>query len=237
MAASDSSNVEELRLSWLTPFEAIRILIDAGLRDEEHAVGWLVARLKSGELRAAGIIADISDEFAIVGMHSSLLKSRAWDKAHLIHWKNDFWVSGDYADTGDDDGVLSEFDIAFGILLTGVRFKPDLILQFRERAAALKLSSGNSSSTALTSRSAEKPARRGAKRKDWWDHLWIEMIRRIRAGTLKPAKVGDLQEILEEYVREELGYDAGDSTLKPMASNLFKYLEEISGEIGENPRR
>jgi hypothetical protein len=75
-----------------------------------------------------------------------------------------------------------------------------------------------------------KPAKiRGAKRKDWWDHLWIEMIRRIRAGTLTPKSKAELQATLEDYV-DEIGGNYGDSTLKPMASNLFEYLEEIRGK-------
>lgn len=79
---------------------------------------------------------------------------------------------------------------------------------------------------------ASKPARgrRGAPRKDWWDLLWIEMIRRIRAGTLKPKNQADLQRILEEHAGNVLDVDYGDSTLKPMASNLFKYLQENGGK-------
>jgi hypothetical protein len=56
------------------------------------------------------------------------------------------------------------------------------------------------------------------------------MIRRITAGTLKPKNPADLQRILEGYVANELNQDFGDSTLKPMASNLFKYLEETRGK-------
>jgi hypothetical protein len=75
-----------------------------------------------------------------------------------------------------------------------------------------------------------KSARRGAKRKDWWDILWIEMIRRIQAGTLNPNSPAELQRILEDYTSGTLNQEYGDSTLKPMASNLFKYLQEIGGK-------
>jgi hypothetical protein len=70
---------------------------------------------------------------------------------------------------------------------------------------------------------------KGAKRKDWWDHLWIEMIRRIRAGTLNPKNKAELQGILEDCV-DEIGGNYGDSTLKRTASNLFEYLEESRGK-------
>lgn len=57
------------------------------------------------------------------------------------------------------------------------------------------------------------------------------MIRRIEADTLHPKNQAELQETLEEYVSNDLGENYGDSTLKPMASNLFKYLEERRGKI------
>lgn len=69
--------------------------------------------------------------------------------------------------------------------------------------------------------------RRGAKRKSWWDDLWIEMIRRIQNGTLNPKSPADLQRTLENFVTHDLNGEYGDSTLKPMAAKLFEYLEKI----------
>lgn len=230
MSKPESHLTDEDRERWLLPFTAVKILIEAGLDDREHAVKWLLARLKCGELLAVANIVQLSKDMSITGYKVGLLSTRVWRDAHKIHWKDDFWVSGDYSSTEEEDTILSNFHIAFEVGLNGVRFDPAPILQFAARAAAPE----NAKPPSATKPEPATPARRGAKRKDWWDHLWIEMIRRIRAGTLKAAKPADLQIILEDYVRDELGYEAGDSTLKPMASNLFKYLEEISGDIGGN---
>lgn len=206
----------------------------AGLEDREHAVNWLAARLQSGELRAAGIWWEFGDDGKPTTDCICVWEPDVWDNAGRIGWKHDFWISGNYP---AHDGVRyapreTDFHLQRGFELIAVRFQPDIIESFCTQVAKAREAVVSAPSAPIAA--ATQPTRRGAKRKDWWDHLWIEMFRRIRAGTLRAAKPGDLQVILEDYVRDELGYEAGDSTLKPMASNLFKYLEEISGEIGEN---
>jgi hypothetical protein len=69
----------------------------------------------------------------------------------------------------------------------------------------------------------------GAPRKDWWDHLWIEMIRRIENGTLDPASAADLERDMLEWLGAQ-GIYPGDSTLKTTSRNLFKYLKEKRGK-------
>ncbi|WP_156878227.1 hypothetical protein [Sphingopyxis sp. QXT-31] len=69
----------------------------------------------------------------------------------------------------------------------------------------------------------------GRPRKGWWDDLWIEMIRRIEAGNLHPTSAAQLQKKMEDWLGENQIYP-GDSTLKPMANKLFKYLQERQGE-------
>lgn len=65
----------------------------------------------------------------------------------------------------------------------------------------------------------------GAPRKPFWDPLWIEMIRRIRAGTLNPKSSGELERIMEDWC-DSRGFTPGDGTLHRTALNLFKYLSE-----------
>lgn len=105
----------------------------------------------------------------------------------------------------------------------GIRFDPAGIQTILTDAGI------EDTATAKGAPSVDKP-RRGAKRKDWWDHLWIEMIRRIQAGALHPKNKAELQEILEVYASNTLGENCGDSTLKPMASNLFDFLEKNRGK-------
>jgi hypothetical protein len=131
---------------------------------------------------------------------------------------DDFWENG-----------LIDFELnGTEYTCIDVRFEPDAIVALIKQPVSTKAPE----SASPPSQTAELPRPknlRGAHRKDWWDHLWIEMIRRIRAGTLKPKNKAELQEILEACV-DEIGGNYGDSTLKPMASNLFEYLEEIRGK-------
>lgn len=226
---SESQFTEETWNSWLEPFQAVRLLIEAGLDDREHAVNWLKGNLRRGALRAGGLhIKLLPNKLIKSEWVYGLYRSSTWNQVAAIPWKDDFWVSGNYEPDNPLDAVLRSSDgDEFKNYLTEIRFDPDPIADFCNRARGAVTQPPLVPALAVA-------ARRGAKRKDWWDHLWIEMIRRIRAGTLRPNKPGELQVILEDYVRDQLGYDPGESTLKPMASNLFKYLEEMSGEIGGN---
>lgn len=232
---NESRFTEDVWNSWLEPIQAVRMLMDAGLDDREHAVNWLKARLRNGDLRAGGWHIELHDEETdkpnfVIGRY----KVTTWSRVAAIPWKDDFWISGDYQPDGDD-GIAQGIRFvprevereSFPHDVIQVRLDPAPIVAFCARASAGAQVAPLQSTTPAVSR-------RGAKRKDWWDHLWIEMIRRISAGTLKPKSQAALLTLLEDHVREELQSDVGDSTLKPMAANLFKYLKEISGEIGEN---
>ena len=236
--AGESKFTEEVWTTWLEPFRAVQLLIDVGLEDREHSVSWLKARLRSGELRAGGWHLDLSGGPASEpSLVSGRYKVSTWGQIAAIAWKDDFWISGDYQPVGDEVD-LSGIRYAprlyaaptFPHDLISVRFDPAPIIAFCERAApAIAVPTQAPTSTTTGSR-------RGARRKDWWDQLWIEMIRRIMKGTLLPKNQAELQGILEDHVINELGQEVGDSTLKPMAANLFKFLDERSGEIGENSK-
>lgn len=237
MAKSESNISKAEWESWLDPFNATQRVKQAGLPDDERAIGWIAARLSLGELRGAGYVPrDGDEEWPLI-----VMPSKVWEYVALIAWKDDFWVSGThFPNFADDDLDLPSFAYArrevrhyspkqYEHALYKVRFEPHLINEFCKLASVAPLDTAPAKPTTTQ-------ARRGAKRKDWWDHLWIEMFRRIRAGTLKPKNQTDLLATLEDYVRDDLNEDVGDSTLKPMAANLLKYLQEISGEIGENSK-
>jgi len=97
-----------------------------------------------------------------------------------------------------------------------VRFDPEVIHSLIKAPATLP-------NTAAQARSDK--AKGGAPRKGWWDDLWIEMIRRIKANELHPTSGGDLQRIMEDWLGEQ-GIYPGDDTLKKTANKLFKYLRE-----------
>jgi hypothetical protein len=237
MAKVESQISEQEWSRWLDPFNATQRIKQAGLADDERAIGWLAARLSNGELRGAGYVPCHNSERDTYDWHLCMPSAHVWEHVRLIPWRDDFWVSGTYSPKIDENDLdLSVLSYArrelgpkvpdgFDHTLWKFRFDPIPIDEF---------------CSPTPSTSNERPAakidkgRRGPKRKDWWDHLWIEMIRRIRAQTLKPKNQASLQAEMEDFVRDDLGTEPGDSTLKPMAAKLFKFLEEISGEIGEN---
>lgn len=205
------------------------MLIEAGLDDREHAVNWLKGRLRGGALKAGGWhLVVLEDDPIKTDVVVGLYKLSTWRQVAAIPYKDDFWVSGDYTPDDPLDSISRSFERdEFDHYLTGVRFEPASVEGFCRRA--------NPQPQQTEVPTVAPPiARRGAKRKDWWDHLWIEMIRRMLAGNLHPKRPADLEREMLIFVENDLGETVGDSTLKPMASNLFKFLQEIRGKIGEN---
>ena len=226
---SESKFTKETWDNWLEPFQTVRLLVAAGLDDREQAVNWLKGNLRRGELRGGGLhLTRLPDELVKCEWVYGRYKAETWTHVAAIPWKDDFWVSGNYEpDDPLDIYLRSTKPDEFEYHLYDVRFEPQIIMDFCRRATGV-------SEITPTMPLAAVPARRGPKRKDWWDHLWIDMIRQLQAGTLNPTSVADLQRILEDHASHSLNVDVGDSTLKPMASNLFKFLKKNVGEIGEN---
>jgi len=113
----ESEFTEETWASWLEPFQAIRLLVQAGLEDRESAVSWLKGRLRNGELTAAGwhpkLVPDdplMKKTKLVVGRY----KRSTWDSVAAIPWKDDFWVSGDYV-PDDPLGQLSPLYLSIGV--------------------------------------------------------------------------------------------------------------------------
>ena len=212
---------QEFNDDWFTPLDALDVSDERMAEDHEK---WaLLEQLRAGQIVAVARTAQVKPRSGTVQAFVRIAAG-AWRRAGQSE-QIQFWRTGHLV----VDGVEREDD--YGGVLTGdkeryfnVRFDP---ASFSGRPPPPDQESELVQSTGPAT---EKPKNlRGAKRKDWWDHLWIEMIRRIRAGELNPKNKTELQDILEEYV-DEIGGNYGDSTLKPTASNLFEYLEEIRGK-------
>lgn len=199
---------------WFTPPRAIDLLTTG------TALGWITALETILRYLAHGEMLARADKVKIISGNGSRDFRRGQIPPHV--WEegqpssnSSFWENG-LLEWKDDDSLYNRIKyFAFD-----VRFDPVVINRI----------AGVTAKTFAKSASTAPTARRGAKRKDWWDHLWIAMIRLIQADALKPKSVGELLIILEDYARDELGENPGDSTLKPMASNLFKYLQETGGK-------
>jgi hypothetical protein len=122
---------------WLTPFETIKRLVKAGLEDREQAVSWLKNQLRNGGVKAAAIQADVDKDFNVLGTYIIILPTQVWRKVETIHWKHDFWVSGDYTSImelydDDEERRLRAGDLRHDVM--GTKFDPEPIADFCERA-------------------------------------------------------------------------------------------------------
>jgi hypothetical protein len=207
--------------SWVTPNDVMSRLVS--LRWSVATIcDVLLYRLRAGLVQSAAATAWFqretqADERPVLRR----LEPGLFAKIGLVN-EPSFWHAGDLR-FGHDVAwsVLSKHRAAF----FGIRLDPSGL------ADILPTPATHSTPSAPAGVEQQSGARRGAKRKDWWDHLWLEMFRRMEAGRLNPATQAELQEILESYTMHELGENYGDSTLKPMARNLFKFLEERRGKI------
>jgi len=190
--------------------------------DQEVVVNALLRRLGLGLIQGAAEVTTLSSQDGQQQESHGFVPPVFWTLSTAPGWKDAFWKTGDlWFPTGGGYAITTKDWIEF----TGVRFDPAGIAK-----AARALGRAPQAPKTANEPPLAAGARRGAKRKMWWDDLWIEMIRRIRAGTLNPKDKAALQTILETYVMHDLNGEYGDSTLKPMASKLFDYLEEIRGK-------
>ncbi len=223
MAGDDSSEITAALAAkytgWIPPPEAVALFLEQGWQ-WDTTVKAIGARMHSGlvETMARHVVTPEGERMEYV-----VLKHEFLAKYWAPGYNRDFWKTGDVAISGG--GTTGYGDDRLMLSLFSVRFDPEGI-----HAMLPAKASQNPASQPVPDNGQNQ--RRGAKRKDWWDHLWIEMIRRIQAGTLNPKNQAELQTILEDYIGNTLGENYGDSTLKPMASNLFKFLNENRGNLG-----
>ena len=218
----ESGFSEETWASWLDPFHATRLLLQAGLEDRESAVDWLKGRLRSGELRAAGWHLRLDPDDPLMKASEMVVgryKSSTWHSIAAIPWKDDFWVSGDYQPDDPLDAFRrrSERD-EFTHYLTKVRFEPTLIEQFC-RAAARPVG-GDIKPKALRARSVG-----GRPPKPVWDDLWSHIAAALYTGDLKPARQSDIEKAMHEWLASH-AEELGETTIRRAARKLWQAIQQ-----------
>jgi hypothetical protein len=226
----------EILRGWLRPSEALgKLPADWDEKTKRHAI---FQRLATGSITAAAATGHYRRDQAIIREERvCVIPAHIWSAG---------WYTRDHAlwDVGDvsfDDDHPSPGIIVVGpgsldapepivqrIQFTGVRFEPEGFMQAFDLPAPEYFPSPEPS--APQSLWIQKPGVRkgGAPRKGWWDDLWIEVIGRIDSGELHAGtrpSAAQLEIYLIELA-EGMGFSPGDSTLKPMAGKLFKYLQK-----------
>lgn len=214
MAGSESRKIaREVHPTWLTPFDAVQLLLSAGLEDREHAVNWLAARLKSGELRAIAIDYEITDDYQIGDEYCYFAAVRLWKNIDKIPWKHDFWISGSYS---NDSDMFVESVTPGGIVIIDARFEPEIIQAFVGRAIA---NQANVKPPYLP-----KKQQGGRPPKPFWDELWVSISAQLHNGDLQPKRQADIEKAVHDWLVFN-GKEAGETAVRAKAKLLWTAIQ------------
>jgi hypothetical protein len=217
----ESNFTEETWASWLEPFQAVRLLIQAGLDDRESAVSWLKGRLRNGDLRAAGwhLQLDPEDPLKIKSeMVVGRYKRSTWDNIAAIPWKDDFWVSGDYMPDDPLEAFRRTIDRdEFTHYLTKARFDPTPIREFCAAATAPV------TNLAGTNAQSSKPSG-GRPPKPFWDELWASVAAALYNGDLDPKRQADVEKAMLNWAANN-GHEIGEATVRRAARLLWHAIQ------------
>jgi hypothetical protein len=202
---------EEFIESWITPLQALGVSdLDDAYETDEWAV---LEQLRAGQIIA---VARTGQPHPDVGAVTPFvhISAGAWRRAGGLEERY-FWRTGHLVVPAQDPVAMHSgkkeryFNVRFDpATLNG---QPTTRIQDEQPPSE--------------DQRPKPPNKGGAPRKGWWDDLWIEMIRRIRAGTLHPESAAELQRIMLDWLGEQ-GFYPGEDTLKKTARKLFKYLDE-----------
>lgn len=196
-----------------------RIKLCAHFDDWATAETAVIRRLCAGLLKAAAAVAVLHFDDRQERSDRVVITPNLWQKANL-NPQSIIWAS-------------SEFDVDLRGRDRFAELEPESYVQFF--GVRLDLDGLNAIAPIFgedvviaDTKLAPARAKPGRKRAEWWDLLWIEMIRRTVAGTLKPKNQAGLEREMLDFL-SEIGEFPGEGTLKRSAANLFKYIEEKRG--------
>lgn len=219
---NESGFTKEIWKTWLEPFQAVRMLIEAGLDDREQAVNWLKGNLRRGMLRCGGLhLQLLPNELVKCEMVYGTYKPDTWTHVAALPWKDDFWVSGNYEPDDPLDAIrrVSERD-KFGFYLYDVRFDPELIVTFFNRAVKPP--------NEARPRAAHSDRTTGGRpAKPFWDQLWAAVAAQLYNGDLKPKRQADIERAMHEWLVAN-GHEAGETAVRAKAKLLW---DAINSEV------
>lgn len=208
--------------------------MDAGLEDREHAVNWLKARLRNGDLLAGCKATDIVCEKPMtVSTDCYRIMVRTWANVSAIPWKDDFWISGDFeaqpwndgfdlhSIEAEEAGLEFERRVArgevFGFDLQGVRFAPWTIQDFCNRSASALAGQKVAPSKADSAKGGRPP-------KAYWERLWAAMLAQIHNGVLEPSRQADIERAMHDWLSIN-GEDGGITAVRARAKLLWEAMQ------------
>lgn len=205
--------------TWLEPRTALALVQPRFFGDVEGALGWIVERLRAKRVTAVAASVRMNNrDYTRVYMPAEY-----WEHwAYLAPSVMEFWNGGDITLWSASKALIGRF--------FDVRFDPKDFESFTPKVAPV----AEIAPTPAPEIGFHQPENKkvGAPRKGWWDDLWIEVMCRIGTGVLNAdsAPSGSQLEFVLLDIAKELGFSPGESTLKPMALKLFKYLKEVGGK-------
>lgn len=221
----ESRSAEEIWADCLEPFTAVRMLVEAGIGDQEQAVNWLKGRLKDGTLRALGWERE-RDEHTLQVIRDPVTKkvkkqvvryaASEWKYVHLVDYKDDLWISGTHfpaqmPNPKDFDEFIKP---GFFSVVERIRFDPGPVEEFCRRAAP------NPVQKSVLPRQAGAG---GRPPKPFWDQLWPFIAAALYNGDLKPARQADIERAMSDWLAAN-GHDAGESTVRRAARALWQAI-------------
>jgi len=116
---------------------------------------------------------------------------------------------------GDFEGSLNDRDICRAFGVTFRRSDLEACLPPRKSAPTVP---------AKTLNSGRRPA-------DWWEDLWIEIVRQLYSGDLQPKRQADIETAMSDWLADR-DFPAAESTIRVRASKLWAAI----GPEAENRR-
>ena len=212
---------EDVWQTWLEPFHAVRLLMDAGLDNRSQAVDWLKARLSESALKAIGWGALLDDDFKVTDNFVASYSLRVCRAVSHIPWDHDFWVSGNFTPLDDDLSGIVYVNKSPGCQydLSGTRFDPVPILMFCERYGQ--------PAVGMVAQQQPKPTagKGGRPPKPFWDQLWPSIAASLYLGDLKPAKQADIEKAMHEWLSAN-DQEAGEATIRRAARALWQAINK-----------
>lgn len=216
----DSLGGEAVWSKWTPPRKAVLMVSPHISGSENKAIAWLQRRLDFGQLEAGAASVFYVHKGKVRGGDFCVIPTTLWPDALRINGDDDFWISGDFADTPNSsfDPVIDEFSC----VLTGVRFNPTQLSKLIEGLSQDGLTQSNESATdngkVAGTRSGGRPA------KPFWDQLWASVAAQLYNGDLTPKRQADIERAMHDWLALN-DENAGETAVRAKAKLLWTAIQ------------
>jgi hypothetical protein len=218
--SQDSLVGEAVWSKWVSPRKAVLMVSPHISGSEEKAIAWLQRRLDFGQLLAGAASLFYVHKGKMHEGDFCEIPTTLWPDALRISSEDDFWISGDFADTPETpfDPSLSEFSC----VLTGVRFNPrqlsELIDGLSQDGLVLSNEGATDKGKVAGTRSGGRPT------KPFWDQLWASVAAQLYNGDLKPTRQADIERAMHDWLAL-CDENAGETAVRAKAKLLWTAIQ------------